>query len=317
MDKMRTALDFILSIFIITVALIFLIAGGRAYFYYDSLETKQVSAQTSPVAQISDAASSDFKTEIGSGNNLLYVLFLGIDKNDEREQMGVFRTDTITIARFDLDNKKVKILCVPRDTYTYVPIEGKVDKINHAYAYGSLQNMGPQESINAVHSLLGTPVINKFFVMDMEPIPEIVDEIGGVGIVVDMAMYDSQVNIPEGPRVLNGDQVNLYLRWRNSPGGDIDRIKHQQAFLLALYKQEKASNRLLELIQLVFKYHHNVQSDLSLQQMMGLARFMSEVPGENVEYSIIPGRPQMIDGISYWVMDKEATKTIINDFLES
>ena len=52
------------------------------------------------------------------------------------------KRNSLLIARIDMDTKEVKILSIPRDTYSYVPVENKKDKINHAYAYGSLKNKG-------------------------------------------------------------------------------------------------------------------------------------------------------------------------------
>lgn len=58
-----------------------------------------------------------YKSDIGAEKNIINILFLGIDKTDERESwLGIYRSDTIAIARFDLDNKRIKILSIPRDT---------------------------------------------------------------------------------------------------------------------------------------------------------------------------------------------------------
>lgn len=300
-------------------AILLIITGSLVYYWYltDYRNTNFVDAD--PLEQSGGSNLSeegDYRSQIATNDNLAYILFLGIDRNDERQEtMGVFRTDTIAVARVDIDNKKIKVLSIPRDTYTYVPIENKLDKINHAYAYGSLKGKGAEESIKAVNNLLGKTLINYYFLMDMEPIPEIVDQIGGVTIDVDMNMKDSGIVISKGNQVLNGEQSRLYLRWRYSPGGDIDRIKHQQKFMLSLFKQQKEAGKLLESMQILLKYHDNVKTDLSIRQMIGLARFSAEVPGDSVEYYIIPGRPQMINSISYWVMDKNETQKVISEFL--
>jgi anionic cell wall polymer biosynthesis LytR-Cps2A-Psr (LCP) family protein len=68
------------------------------------------------------------------------VLFLSIDRSDEKDEwLKIYRSDVISLACFDLDTNKVDVLSIPRDTLTYVPVEGKNDKINHAYAFGSLE----------------------------------------------------------------------------------------------------------------------------------------------------------------------------------
>lgn len=308
-----------MKIFMAVLICVLFLIGGLAYDYYMNTDYQEVFPQPAPSGNegSNHIEESNYRDDIGADSSLVYLLLLGIDRNDEREEtMGVYRTDTIAVARVDLVNMNVRILSIPRDTYTYIPVEGKLDKINHAYAFGSLQGNGPQESIKAVNNLLGKPVINNYFLMDMEPIPAIVDEIGGVKVYVDMDIKGSgTMRITKGEQILNGAQSEAYLRWRNSPGGDIDRIKHQQTFMGSLFKQQKDSGKLLETVQIVLKYRDSVKTDLTLKQMIGLTRYSADLPGNSVEYSIIPGEARMINGVSYWVMDKNKTQQVIAEFL--
>ncbi len=305
------------KILIAILMFILLSAGGLSY--YQKLDASHAFSEIQPAAQGSSPESPDDQ-DIGTileHSNAVYVLFLGIDKNDERDlTMGVYRTDTIALARFDFITQKVKILSIPRDTYTYVPVEDKRDKINHAYAYGSLQGKGPEESIRAVNQLIGQDLVDYYFLIDMEQIPEIVDEIGGVTVDVDMDMNSGEVVVHKGVQVLDGKHARAYIRYRKSPGGDIDRIRHQQKFMLSLYRQQKAANKLLETVQLGLKYRDNIRTDLSVQQIIALGRFMNDLPQDSVEYSIIPGNAQMINGISYWVMNENKSPKIIDEFLQ-
>lgn len=298
---------------------VLLLVGGLAYDYYRDTDYRSAFPQPDLTenAGSNEMEQGDYRADIGAEGNLVYILLLGIDRDDDRESMGVYRTDTIAVARLDLVNMNVRVLSIPRDTYTYVPVEGKSDKINHAYAFGSLQGNGPQESIKAVNNLLGKPVVNNYFLMDMEPIPAIVDEIGGVKVNVDMDIKGwGTTSIAKGEQILNGAQSDLYLRWRNSPGGDIDRIKHQQTFMGSLFKQQKDSGKLLETVQLVLENRDSIKTDLTLKQMIGLTRFSADLTGNSIEYSIIPGEAEMIKGISYWVMDEKEAPMVINDFLK-
>ncbi len=307
----------------LTVLVILLVvAGGVIYFRYFRSDYEKVFSVAADSNQLminpggSTTIDHDEKYGLALNGNQVYILFLGIDKNDEREEtMSIFRTDTIALARFDLANKDVKVLCIPRDTYTFVPIENKMDKINHAYAYGSMSGSGPEESIKAVNQLLGQTVVNYYFLIDMEEIPEIVDEIGGVKVDVDMDMNSGEVVVHKGLQVLNGKQARAYIRYRKSPGGDIDRIRHQQKFIVSLLKQQKTVGKLLETAQIGLQYHGNIQTDLSFEQVIGLARFMSDIPGDQIEYSIIPGKAKMINGVSYWVMKDAEAPGVIEEFL--
>lgn len=243
-----------------------------------------------------------YKSDIGATTNIINILFLGIDKTEERESwLGVYRSDTIVIARIDLDSKKIKVLNIPRDTYAYVPVENKLDKINHAYAFGSLNGNGIQASIDAVNEFFNKKIVDYFFLMSMEPIPGIVNEIGGVKLDVEIDMKDHGANLSKGFQVLNGDQAFDYIHWRYSAGGDIDRIKRQQKFMSVLYRQQRDSKKILETFQIVLKHKNEIQTDFTAKQMIGLATFMSDIPNGNVTYYTIPGTGEMINGIEYWV----------------
>lgn len=254
--------------------------------------------------------------ESKSNSNSMYILFLGIDKSMDRESwLESYRTDTIAVVRINLETKKIKVLSIPRDTYTYVPIEGKFDKINHAYAFGSLKDRGVQASTEAVNCFLGKNIVNHYFLMDMDPIPKIVDQVGGVIIDVEIDMKDHGANLSKGIQLLNGEQSFDYIHWRYSAGGDIDRIKRQQKFAEAFFKQQRDSGRMLQVIQIILQSQNNIRTDLSTKQIVDLGKLLSEIPDGSISYYNIMGSGRMLNGVSYWVMDTEDKEKVLKDFL--
>lgn len=296
------------------IAGIILLSGlsSTAYYFSSALNYHETLPADPPKQELGDAS------DIGTGG-AIYIAFLGIDKTEERESwLGVYRTDAISIIKVDLDNKKVKLLSIPRDTYTYVPIEGKEDKINHAYAYGSQNGMaeGVKASIDAINGLLKQPTINYYFLIDMEPIPKIVDDVGGVKLDVEIDMKTHGANLSKGLQVLNGQQAYDYIHWRYSPGGDIDRIQRQQKFAKTLLKQQRDSGKVIETAQIILKYRKNFITDLSTKQIIGLAYFLKDIPDGSVTFSYIHGRGQTINGVSYWMPDKSETEDVLKEFFE-
>lgn len=304
---------------LLLVLILVVIAGG--YYFYELYNYQQHLVNAAVSQKTSDPiADTSYVTDIGAETGSIYILLLGIDKTEERESwLGLYRSDAISIVKIDLDNKSAKILSIPRDTYTYVPVEGKYDKINHAYAYGSLQSKeeAVQATIAAVNNLLNKPIINYYFLMDMEPIPRIVDDIGGVELDVEIDMKDHDADLSKGLQVLNGRQAYDYVHWRYSAGGDIDRIKRQQKFVRTLLKQQRDSGKILETARIILKYRKDFETDLSVAKFIGVAKFIAEIPQGNVTYDFLPGRGQTIDGISYWVLDTSQTDNIIEDFINS
>lgn len=64
--------------------------------------------------------------------NNVSVLIMGVDESDVRgkEYGEAIRTDALLLATFNKDSKTVKLLSIPRDTYTYIPIEKKKIKLH-------------------------------------------------------------------------------------------------------------------------------------------------------------------------------------------
>ncbi|AFV02106.1 Cell envelope-associated transcriptional attenuator LytR-CpsA-Psr, subfamily F2 [Dehalobacter sp. DCA] len=299
-------------------SLLIILAAMIAYYIMSSLNYKEsLVKHTKQWKEVKDPVMQEGNvTDIGS-ENTIYMLFLGIDKTEERESwLGVYRTDTIILGKIDINTKNINLLSIPRDTYTYVPVENKFDKINHAYAYGSVKGDGVQASIEAVNSFMGKEVVDYYFLMNMEPIPSIVDEIGGVKIDVEIDMKDHGANLSKGLQVLNGQQAFDYIHWRYSAGGDIDRLKRQQKFLNALYNQQRESGKILETLNIVLKHKEDLQTNFTMKQMIGLTKFVTEVPAENVTYSYIPGRGQTMDGISYYMPYEDWTEELLAEYLK-
>jgi LCP family protein required for cell wall assembly len=244
------------------------------------------------------------------------ILFLGIDNTEEWDSwLDSHRSDTIALIRLDLTGKNMHVLNIPRDTYAYLPVTNKMDKITHAYVYGETTNQGVEASIAAVNNFLGRQAADYFVAMNLDPIPAIVDDIGGVEIDVEIEMKDHEANLDKGLQVLNGSQAFDYIHWRYSSGGDIDRIKRQQKFLSTLLQQQREAGKILETLQIVLKYKDDLRTSLTAGEMITLAKFVSELPEGSVSYQTVPGQAEMIDGVSYWIPDQDRTAELLRDFM--
>lgn len=251
-----------------------------------------------------------------SNQNAVTLMFLGTDRTEERDDILTdYRSDTIALVRMQLDTKTIKVLSIPRDTYTYVPIEKKKDKINHAYAYGSMQGTAVGSTAEAVQGLVNGVPIDYYMVMDMEPIPNIVDDIGGVVLDVDCDMKTYGADLNKGTQLCNGKQAFDYIHWRFSGQGDIDRIARQQKFFKALFIKQRDSGKLVETVEIVLKYKDSLNTNLSPIQMVALAKYFSKISEDDIKYQVIPGESQRINGISYWVPYPEETLQTIAEFL--
>lgn len=237
------------------------------------------------------------------------VLLLGIDRRLPNEPA---RSDTIILAFLDRKERAVSLLSIPRDTYAFVPGMSREDKINAAHALG-----GPEATAEAVSLLLGIDV--KYYVVtDFQGFEKIIDTLGGVTINVDQGMnYAAEgIHIDPGVQRLNGHDALGYVRYRNYPLGDIDRIKHQQIFFQALADEAMRVRNIWKIPALARELVSAVDTNLNTLQLIDLAQTFKNIDRSRVSGYILPGDPQYLDGISYWMPREEEITPLVNALSE-
>lgn len=265
--------------------------------------------------QIFTYAESIDNTKKPQASNILYILFLGIDRMEDRDSwLGVYRSDTIALAAVNPDTGKIKVLSIPRDTYTYIPVADKMDKINHAYAFGGMGDSGSQCSLDAVNHFIKSPNVSSYFTMDMEAVPQIIDDMGGIEVDADVEIYEEGIDIERGKQTLNGQQALRYVTWRNTPEADIGRIKRQQHFMKAFLDKLCDEDQLVKAAAIILDHSQYIHTNLSLDQIIALAGALKGISSSNISYYCIPGDGQYMDGISYWVPDENKTADILKQF---
>lgn len=196
--------------------------------------------------------------------NRVNILCLGVNSN---------MADTIMLVSFDMDQKHVDIISVPRDTYYYR--EGYTDPAAHKINAVMPKN-GAVGMAKAVSKTLLDIPINYYAVIEYDGIRTIVDTMGGVPIDVQMDMnykdpYDTPpliIDIDKGFQTLNGDQAVQYLRFRKGyADADIGRINAQQEFVKAAFKQALGK----DLLKVIKKGFEEVDSDLKVKTVLSLA----------------------------------------------
>ena len=105
------------------------------------------------------------------------IAIFGVDSRDNNLDKGN-RSDCIIIASMNNKTKEIKLTSVYRDTY--VQIEGYgLDKITHAYSYGSaplaIRTLNTNLDLN----------IKEFVTVNFDSVAEAVDQLGGVIIDIE------------------------------------------------------------------------------------------------------------------------------------
>jgi LCP family protein required for cell wall assembly len=139
------------------------------------------------------------------------VLLLGTDVVYGREKRALKadpsaftgRSDTILVARFDPLGNTVTAVSIPRDTQASIPRHGR-QKINAANALG-----GPGLAVAALEDLLGVR-IDHYVVLNVQGLVEVVDELGGIMVVIPKRMQyvdrsaGLKIDLAPGPHHLSG-----------------------------------------------------------------------------------------------------------------
>ena len=236
------------------------------------------------------------RLDLLSGKKNIVVMGCDIRKDDAG------RSDTLFVVMLDKSKKNAALLSVPRDTRVKIKGHGW-DKINAAFAYG-----GQKLSRETVQDFLGIK-LNNYVVVDFQGFKGLVDAVGGVDINVEKRMcyydpYDGfEIDLRPGMQHMDGKTAMQYVRYRDEEG-DIGRIRRQQKFLMALYRHIASKNIIAKIPGVSKQIMSMVKTDLSLKEMVELGNVMRDlVEKDGLKMSMVPGEPEYIDGISYWIPD--------------
>ena len=224
-------------------------------------------------------------------------------------------TDTIMVLSLNVTDKKINVLSIPRDTI--VNSERAVKKINAAYELGGITQFEQE-----VSGIIGFN-LNRYILVSLKGVEKLIDAIGGIDFNIpqnmdyDDPMQDLHIHLKKGQQHLNGNQVVKLARFRHGyTNGDIGRISIQQELIKVIAEQAfqpKNITRIPEIINLVME---NVETDLTAGQMLWLANAAKDIQLAEIHLSMVPGSAQTVEGLSYWLPNKNELLALINDEIQ-
>ncbi len=291
--------DIILSLLAIILIAILVFSGSLIVIYNQGL--KVIGTYSSGVS-----ITTEGHEEIKNIN----ILILGIDDVE-----GVSRSDTNVLVNINSARKNVQILSIPRDTRIYIPGYG-LDKVGHAYAFD-----GVPLAATSISNLLQIP-IHYYVKVDFSSFESLIDSIGGLEIEVDKHMqYEDQaadlhIDISAGLQKLDGETALKYVRYRDSTG-DIGRISRQQRLMKAALEKVLQPSMITRLPGLARQLWNSINTNLTFTEMLGLIGYSNEIDHENVISVNLPGVPEYIDGISYWLPVEYELDNVVDKVFKS
>ncbi|MGI2327471.1 LCP family protein [Planococcus sp. YIM B11945] len=299
---------------ILTLAVSLLICGS-AYGIY--LIKKAENAADGAFESLKDREMSELREEkVEPLHDDISILFIGVDNSEQRGQSDTnTRSDALVLATLNNEEKSVKLVSIPRDTYTYIPDAGHEDKITHAYGYN-----GPSSTIESVEELLDVPV-DYYMRMNFDAFIDIVDALGGIKAEVPYDLKEQDENdqknaieLKKGIQHLDGSQALALARTRHYDN-DIERGKRQQMILQSIMDKALSAGSITKYGNVIEVVGDNMKTNLTFNDMQAFFEY-AKGGKPNVETLTVDGFDDMSTGVYYWKLNEESLVEV-QDILQS
>lgn len=282
-----------------------IIAIGYTIYIYRAME------KTAEVMQITfDEAGKKETVETGEIQRPLTFLLLGIGDRPNIGDPG--RADSIIVVSLNPAVKHVLMFNIPRDSRVEIVGKDKMDKINHAYAYGGAEMMKKTVERFLNHS------IDYVIQTNMEGLTQLVDVFGGIEVVNGFAFDQmdqygrKKHHYDKGQIQLDGERALHYTRMRKSdPKGDLGRNERQRQVLTILLQKTASLSSVFKVEEILNIMGENVKTNLSFEEMKS---FFLQFKKDWNDYQIgsleITGSNQMIHGIYYYHVSEEERERV-------
>lgn len=210
-----------------------------------------------------------------ASNEIYYFLLAGFDA-------AYANTDTILLTGLNITDKTIHVLNIPRDTMSGSDRFNR--KISAAWEQGGILQLEKE-----VADLTGI-MVNRFILTTLEGMEKMLLALGGVE-ALQLARYGS------GYR-----------------GGDSGHTSTQQELIATIATQTLRSADMGKLAELAGLAQKHFETDLTMGEILWLAETLKNISFEDIRFYALPGRFGTVDGLSYWLPDKEAIAALMQEF---
>lgn len=244
------------------------------------------------------------------------ILLLGIEDYSSGGKNG--RTDAILVATFNPEDKRVKLLSIPRDTLVEINEEGRLGKINSAHVF-----YGIEGTIKTVENFLEIP-IDYYAAVDFDGFVNIINILGGVEVNVPFDFSQDSLDgkmyyFHEGKMELNGDEALAFVRMRKKdPEGDIGRNKRQQEVIKGIVDKVFSFSTITKINDIAKEIGHNVQTNFRITDGPILMKQMSGFSKSNIDTIKLETYSDRYNGSSVQIVNPESldeVKKILKEHL--
>ncbi|WP_412541256.1 LCP family protein [Longispora sp. K20-0274] len=274
-----------------------------------------LSRYSSSIPQISVLGKDQPHREVKGAINILLV---GIDKRRDDVPGSLVRADTVMWAHIPAAHDRAYLLSLPRDLDVAIPAYKPTkyqgtngDKLNAAFAFGAGEKQdlagGLQLLTQTVQGFTGVK-FDLVGMIDWYGFTGITHELGGVTMCLDKGFTSSQpgfkgYSFAAGCNFYNEHTALALVRQRyDLPGGDYDRQKLQQQFIMQILKQAMSKDVLtnpIKLDKIVRSVGASLQLDLGGYDFVDLVFALRNIKPSDIITMAIPHATQKKNGADY------------------
>ncbi|KOF11610.1 transcriptional regulator [Planococcus glaciei] len=304
-----------LAIKIAAIMIVSVLICGSAFGIYLLKKAELAAGRSFETA--GDREMSDLRDEqVEPLHDNVSILFIGVDDSEKRDQnTDNIRSDALVLATLNNADKSIKLVSIPRDTYTYIPDAGHEDKITHAYAFN-----GPSSAIESVEELLNVPV-DYYVRMNFDAFIDVVDALDGIEVNVPYDLKEQDefdkkdaIVLEQGYQTLNGSEALALARTRHYDN-DIERGKRQQMIIESIMNKILSASSFSKYDNVIEAIGDNMKTDLTFKDMQSFFNY-AKGGKPDVDTLTLDGYDDMSTGVYYWQLDDESL-TEVQDILKS
>ncbi|MCD5325922.1 MULTISPECIES: LCP family protein [Pontibacillus] len=301
------------KVFLWSFIVLFLLGAGIVSGYGAYLTDKAKQATTSSQLELKRGDMSKKRDEIVDPyQDNISILFLGVDDSEKRDYDSNARSDAMVLATLNEEEKSIKLVSIPRDSYAYIPQMDKMDKITHAHAYG-----GVDYAVSTVENLFDVPV-DYYVRLNFNAFVETVDTLGGIEFDVPFDMTEKNsddqhgaIQLEEGQQDITGEEALALARSRQYDS-DQARGKRQMEILQSIFDEASDMKSVTKYGSLIDSIGNNMKTNMSFDEMSALHNY---VLNRNISFETmqLDGEGTYINDLYYFKVYDDSLASIQNE----
>lgn len=310
MNKKSTRRRWLIGISV-SLAVVLCAAGAYAAFIYHKADQALHNMAGAPAPSPSGSAAPSATTgKEEEKDKPISFLLTGVDSRGGSD--GSMNTDVIMLVALNPKTDSATIVSLPRDL-ELKPGDIRNHKANYFFPYYYLQDQDTAfaRTKELYTRLFGVP-IDYMAMVDFQGFRDVVDELGGIRVDVDMDMKyrdtsdGTDIDLKKGLQTLDGKNALDFVRYRKSNGGtgessDSARNERQQQVIKQLLGKLTSVNGLMNLGDILDIAGKNVKSDIPESELRGWIARIRELKPDEVEFIHLNG-----EWVSPYIVPKES-----------